>query len=215
MRRLLGVLGLALFAVVAWTVSQRTPSTSERAVSPPAVSAPVPKTRFMDSDFAALKAKYGQPDEDDSTAYDNPRPPLVTRWLTYNKERLRFMFLADGKVGDPPPYSRWIFFGSIDERSKEPLKSEEVEQRFARGEAPVPPPMPRPEAPATPFEQANIAIKNDDEETALKILRPLAERGDPKAQFMVGELYYLFKKQNAEGLKWFRLAANQGNAGAM
>jgi hypothetical protein len=107
MRWLLGVLGLALIAVVAWIVSQPTPSTPEGAASPPSVSVPAPKSRFADSDFAALKAKYGQPDEDDSTAYDNPRPPLVTRWLIYNKQRLRFMFLADGKVGDPPPYSRW------------------------------------------------------------------------------------------------------------
>jgi TPR repeat protein len=140
---------------------------------------------------------------------------MVTRWLIYNNQRVRFVFIVDGKLGDPPPYSQWLYLGTLDERTKEPLKQDEVERRFARGEAPVPLPQPRPKAPAIPFEQANIAIKNDDEDTALRILRPIAERGDPKGQFMVGELYYLFKKQNGEALKWFRLAAGQGHPGAM
>jgi len=219
MRWLLGFLGVAFAIAFLAFLSAPAPTGSERAAAPSSRQASIPpfipKTRFTDSDISALKAKYGQPSEEDSTAYDNPRPPMVMRWLIYNNQRIRFVFVADGKLGDPPPYSRWLYLGTQDERTKEPLKPEEIEQRFARGEAPVLLPVPRPKAPATPYEQANIAVSNDDEESALKVLRPLAERGDPKAEFMVGELYYLFKKQNAEALKWFRLASNQGNAGAM
>jgi hypothetical protein len=215
MRRFLAVLGILLAIAFVAFRSTPQPGRPERAATVPPLSNPSVGTRFADSDFTEFKAKYGQPSQEDSTAYDVPRPPMVTRWLVYNNQRLRLVFLADGKVGDPPPYTKWIYVGAVDEYTKEALKAEEVEQRFSRGEAPVLVPVPRPKAPATPFEQAALAIKNDDEETALKILRPLAERGESKAQFQVGELYYLFKEQNAEALKWFRLAANQGNPAAM
>ena len=59
------------------------------------------------------------------------------------------------------------------------------------------------------------AYKKRDDETALHHLRPLAEQGNARVQFVLGEMYY-----NGEGvlqdyktaLKWYTLAAEQGNA---
>jgi hypothetical protein len=49
----------------------------------------------------------GKPLKDDSTAYDSPRPPIVTRFVDYkvNGIRLKFIYVpGNGHVGDPPPY---------------------------------------------------------------------------------------------------------------
>jgi hypothetical protein len=49
----------------------------------------------------------GKPLMDDSTAYDSPRPPIVTRFIDYkvNGVRLKFIYVpGNGHVGDPPPY---------------------------------------------------------------------------------------------------------------
>jgi TPR repeat protein len=52
--------------------------------------------------------------------------------------------------------------------------------------------------------------------TALRILRPLAENGDARAQSTLGLLYYRggrgVRRDDAEALKWFRLAASRGDA---
>jgi hypothetical protein len=66
-----------------------------------------------------------------------------------------------------------------------------------------------------PFETAIDAIKRGDEDAALKILLPLAAQGNAQAQFSVGEIYLLFKNQDADALKWFRQAADQGDASGM
>jgi hypothetical protein len=50
-----------------------------------------------------LITRYGIPDEDDSTAYDSPRPPIVIRMLTYKQEHVRAIYHADAKFGEPPP----------------------------------------------------------------------------------------------------------------
>ena len=39
-----------------------------------------------------IAAKYGKPDRIQSTEYDKPRPPSVTRMLEYKKENVRFTF---------------------------------------------------------------------------------------------------------------------------
>jgi hypothetical protein len=79
----------------------------------------------------AVIAKYGKPDVVDSTEYDKPRPPMVTKFLTYTKERVRFVFLANGPVGSPPPYRKWRLLGAQDPRGNEPLNADEVERRMA------------------------------------------------------------------------------------
>ena len=49
---------------------------------------------------------------------------------------------------------------------------------------------------------------------ALKNLRPLAEQGDAKAQYWLGEMYHVghgVTKDHKEALRWYRKAANQGH----
>jgi len=79
----------------------------------------------------AVIAKYGMPDVVDSTEYDKPRPPLVTKFVTYKKENVRFVFFADAPVGSPPPYKKWKFLGGQDPRNNSVLKAEEIEKRMA------------------------------------------------------------------------------------
>ena len=67
------------------------------------------------------------------------------------------------------------------------------------------------------YDEAWAAYSNQDYETALKELKPLAEQGDPRSQYAVGWMY-----RNGEGVaqdyqtavKWYRLAADQGHAEA-
>jgi uncharacterized protein len=50
---------------------------------------------------------------------------------------------------------------------------------------------------------------------ALKLLQPVAEQGDIRAQSTLGLLYYRgrgVREDHAEALKWFRLAADRGSA---
>jgi len=53
--------------------------------------------------------------------------------------------------------------------------------------------------------------------TALRLARPLAAQGDPRAQSMLGLLYYRghgVPQDHIEALKWFRQAADQNDAAA-
>lgn len=67
------------------------------------------------------------------------------------------------------------------------------------------------------YDEAWVAYVNQDYETALKELKPLAEQGDPRSQYAIGWMY-----RNGEGVaqdyqtavKWYRLAADQGHAEA-
>ncbi len=75
-------------------------------------------------------AKYGKPDRIDSTEYDRPRPPIVTRALEYRKERVRFVFFPDAPVGSPPPYRSWKLMGMQDTRDNSVLSAGEVTRRM-------------------------------------------------------------------------------------
>lgn len=61
---------------------------------------------------------------------------------------------------------------------------------------------------ATPYDDADAALKRDDEDRALIILLPLAERGEAQAQYQVGEIYYHLKKNDRDALKWIRRATD-------
>ena len=61
------------------------------------------------------------------------------------------------------------------------------------------------------------AAQHQDYATALRLLRPLADRGDATAQFNLGVMYDAGQgvPQNyPEAVKWFGLAAGQGHAEA-
>ncbi len=60
------------------------------------------------------------------------------------------------------------------------------------------------------YQQGNYAL-------ALRLLPPLAEVGDPKAQSLLGLMYYHgygVKRDDSQAVKWFRRAADQGQAEA-
>jgi len=70
---------------------------------------------------------------------------------------------------------------------------------------------------ADDWEHANASYKRGDYATALKFLRPLADRGDPRAQNLLGAMYLSGQgvaKDYAEALKWVRKAETKGLAAA-
>jgi TPR repeat protein len=68
---------------------------------------------------------------------------------------------------------------------------------------------------AASYDDAMTAYDNGDYATALKLLRPLAERGDTNAQYSIGRMYAKGEgvpKDEAEAVNWFRKANEQGKA---
>jgi hypothetical protein len=66
-------------------------------------------------------------------------------------------------------------------------------------------------------EAAYAAYQKADYETALRLLRPLAEQRDPRAETTLGVMYdegHGVPQDDAQALKWYRLAAEQGYAHA-
>ena len=68
-------------------------------------------------------------------------------------------------------------------------------------------------AAAGPLEDAAAASDRGDHATARRLLRPLADQGDARAQYILGVIY-ANGKNYGEALKWHRLAAAQGHPGA-
>ena len=70
-------------------------------------------------------------------------------------------------------------------------------------------------ASAGPFENAAAAYRQGDYTTALRIIRPMARKGYDPAQFKLGLIYVKgngVPQDYGEALKWYRKAADQGNA---
>ena len=68
---------------------------------------------------------------------------------------------------------------------------------------------------AAPIEDATAAYARGDYATVLKIIRPLAAKGEAWAQHFLGDSYYDGQgvvQDYAEAVKWYRLAAEQGLA---
>jgi len=68
---------------------------------------------------------------------------------------------------------------------------------------------------AGPLEDAQEAFRHGDYSTAQRLVRPLAEQGDPKAEVALGSLYVSGKGVSQDGavaMSWFKKAADQGYA---
>jgi len=66
---------------------------------------------------------------------------------------------------------------------------------------------------AGPLEDGLVAYQRGDYATALRLWRPLADRGVAEAQFHIGTAYASgagVPRDFAEAAKWFRKAAEQG-----
>jgi hypothetical protein len=62
--------------------------------------------------------------------------------------------------------------------------------------------------------EAEATRKRNDYSTALRLIRPLAEKGDAAAQFSLGQMQANGQgvtQDYAEALKWYRMAADQGH----
>ena len=63
---------------------------------------------------------------------------------------------------------------------------------------------------AGPFEEANVACHEGDHTTALRLWTPLAEKGDPFAQYYLGVMYRYGRgvpQDYVQAHVWFTLAA--------
>jgi TPR repeat protein len=70
---------------------------------------------------------------------------------------------------------------------------------------------------AGPLEEGIAAYKREDYATALRLLRPLANEGNPVAQSQLGAMYAEglgLPQDYSEAIKWYRKAADQGDASA-
>lgn len=75
---------------------------------------------------------FGEPDRIESTEYDNPRPPIVTKLLIYKKQKVQAAFIADVPPDTPPPYDAWKLLGFQDERTNEPISNDELQRRMGK-----------------------------------------------------------------------------------
>ncbi len=90
-----------------------------------------PAVAFSDVDTPEkFIAVFGRPDSTDSTEFDNPRPPIVTKFLRYNRPGVNVMCIPDVKFGTPPPYPRWIVAKFISQQERVWLTPEEAMQIF-------------------------------------------------------------------------------------
>jgi hypothetical protein len=81
---------------------------------------------------ASIVARYGKPDKVTTAANEKPRAPLVTKMIEYKRENVRFVLIANGPIGSPPPYKSWKLMGFQDPRNNKVLTGQEVEDRLAR-----------------------------------------------------------------------------------
>lgn len=80
----------------------------------------------------ALIRQCGQPNRDVSTAYNNPRPPIPFRVLSYKSQHLEFAFVPGGgaKIGDPPPYV-WKLSGILDTTTNQRITAAQAVEQMA------------------------------------------------------------------------------------
>lgn len=77
----------------------------------------------VSDDASRFIARFGKPDVDQSSEREQPRPPIVTRLLTYKKAKIRFAFvLGDGH--------QWKALGAIDLRTNKPVTLAVAEKRI-------------------------------------------------------------------------------------
>jgi hypothetical protein len=110
------VIALGFLALLAIIGSETKPSGSSSTIA---------------NDADLIISRCGKPDVDDSSAYDNPRPPIPIRFVEYKAQRVRFSFLPGGgtRPSDPPPY-HWKLLGLQDTVTDQPLDASLATRRM-------------------------------------------------------------------------------------
>lgn len=85
-----------------------------------------PSAQTSQDDYQDCIRRYGPPDEMLSTEYDNPRPAIPTRSITYRPENVEIHFIPVAEIGAPPPYARWKAIGAKNLITKKVLSIEEM-----------------------------------------------------------------------------------------
>jgi len=79
-------------------------------------------------------SRYGKPEKDGSTENDVPRPMIVNRWIVYEPEGIKIMFVPVPTVDDKPPFRDWNAFLFVDEDRNVVITAESAFERLsARG----------------------------------------------------------------------------------
>jgi TM2 domain-containing membrane protein YozV len=87
-------------------------------------------------ELTALITQFGRPDGDVSSETEVPRPPIVTRQLTFTTAHLRAVYRANVTFGAPPPYAgTWKLVGFVDTRSNQKVDDAEARSRLAARQA--------------------------------------------------------------------------------
>jgi hypothetical protein len=116
----------------AWVIAGQYRGRIGKAVEPAAtVHAASLHTAKAVNQAEALIRQCGPPDHDVSTAYNDPRPPIPFRAMTYSNQHLQFAFVpgGDARIGDPPPYT-WTLSGILDTTTNHRLTLPEAADRM-------------------------------------------------------------------------------------
>jgi hypothetical protein len=96
---------------------------------PPALQSTSGPTNPQD-DPEDFFARYGPPDIDDCAEHDKPQTHTATRFVIYEAERVRLVYVADDPAAMIPPYQGWKFVAFQDGQDNRILTAAEVEQRL-------------------------------------------------------------------------------------
>ena len=82
-------------------------------------------------DLTHFISRFGAPDSTYSSEFEQPRPAVVTKWLIYEEENVRVVYVPDASVGDSPPYDTWKFMGFQDHKTNEVMEPSTAVERLA------------------------------------------------------------------------------------
>lgn len=78
------------------------------------------------NDAELLVYRCGKPDKVLDTSEDDPRPPIPSRIMTYQKAHLKIAYIPGGPFDQPPPY-HWKIMGVIDTRTNTAVSADKLQ----------------------------------------------------------------------------------------
>ena len=124
---------------------------------------------------------------------------------------------ADGKFGPRTRAGIVSWQSSQGKPATGYLDADAAADLIAAAEAPSPLTPEDEAAYAAAMQAAEEALNGGDHAKAAELTRPLAEQGNPVAQYRMGDFYFFgdgVSEDYGEAVRWFRLAADQGYAKA-